>query len=109
MLCHLEEALQELLAATSSVLVMIPCVHAGSWAQETHLSTFLHILGRYGKGQTPLLMSSDAHRRCPSNCVLTLGTWLAYVPESPVQVVSIPFGAEGGGTTFLVPLHRWEH
>lgn len=33
--------------------------------------------------------------------VMPLGSWLAYVPESPLQVASIP-----GGSTFLVPLHR---
>lgn len=34
-------------------------------------------------------------------CVVSLGSWLAYVPESPLQVASIP-----EGSTFLVPLHR---
>lgn len=46
---------------TSSVLSMLQCVHTCSWAHEAHPSAFLHILCRYGKGQTPILTSSDAH------------------------------------------------
>lgn len=50
--------MQELMDDTSFVLAMLQCVHTCSWA---HLFAFLHILCRYGKGQTPMLMSSDAH------------------------------------------------
>lgn len=46
---------------TSSMLSMLQCVHTRSWAHEAHLSAFLHILCRYGKGQTLILISSDDH------------------------------------------------